>query len=79
VRTGRRAWLEALLAALDPQRDVVVAGLGANARYLPHLGVRVPHFALCDSMGAPSRSGSGWRSLVPTDAWSSSRVMDHCS
>jgi phosphonopyruvate decarboxylase len=52
VTTARRAWLEALLAALDPSRDLVVAGLGANARYLPHLGTRVPHFALCDAMGA---------------------------
>ncbi|HEV8474361.1 MAG TPA: thiamine pyrophosphate-dependent enzyme [Methylomirabilota bacterium] len=48
----RRAWLEALLPALDPSRDVLVAGLGANARYLPHMDVRVPCFALCDAMGA---------------------------
>lgn len=48
----RRAWLDALVAALDPARDLLVAGLGANARYLPHLPVRVPHFALCDAMGA---------------------------
>ncbi len=48
----RRAWLDALLGALDPGRDLLVAGLGANARYLPHLAVRVPYFALCDAMGA---------------------------
>lgn len=48
----RRAWLDALVAALDPARDLLVAGLGANARYLPHLRVRVPHLALCDAMGA---------------------------
>lgn len=48
----RRAWLEALAAALDAARDLLVAGLGANARYLPHLGVRAPAFALCDAMGA---------------------------
>jgi len=48
----RRAWLDALVAALDPARDLLVAGLGANARYLPHLGVRAPAFALCDAMGA---------------------------
>ena len=52
MTTGRRAWLEALIAALDPARDLLVAGLGANARYLPHLGVRVPNLALCDAMGA---------------------------
>lgn len=48
----RRAWLDALVAALDPARDLLVAGLGANARWLPHLPVRVPCFALCDAMGA---------------------------
>jgi phosphonopyruvate decarboxylase len=52
VSVRRRAWLEALLPALDPARDVLVAGLGANARYLPHMDVRVPCFALCDAMGA---------------------------
>jgi phosphonopyruvate decarboxylase len=52
VSVRRRAWLEALLPALDPSRDVLVAGLGANARYLPHMDVRVPCFALCDAMGA---------------------------
>lgn len=50
--TPRRRWLEALLGQLDPARDLLVAGLGANARYLPHLGVPVPCFALCDAMGA---------------------------
>lgn len=52
MTTARRAWLEALLAALDPSRDLIVAGLGANARYLPHLDARVPNLALCDAMGA---------------------------
>ena len=52
MSVARRAWLDALVAALDPARDLLVAGLGANARYLPHLPVRVPHFALCDAMGA---------------------------
>lgn len=52
MSTARRAYLEALVAALDPARDVVVAGLGANARYLPHLGVPAPYLALCDAMGA---------------------------
>ncbi len=48
----RRRWLDALVAALDPDHDLLVAGLGANARYLPHLPVRAPHVALCDAMGA---------------------------
>jgi thiamine pyrophosphate-dependent acetolactate synthase large subunit-like protein len=52
VTTPRRAWLEALVATLDPARHLVVAGLGANARYLPHMAVRAPCFALCDAMGA---------------------------
>ena len=52
MTTVRRAWLDALVAALDPGHDLLVAGLGANARYLPHVAVRVPHFALCDAMGA---------------------------
>ena len=52
MTTGRRAWLEALIPTLDPACDLLVAGLGANARYLPHLGVRAPHLALCDAMGA---------------------------
>jgi thiamine pyrophosphate-dependent acetolactate synthase large subunit-like protein len=52
VSVPRRVWLDALVAALDPARDLLVAGLGANARYLPHLSVPVPHVALCDAMGA---------------------------
>jgi thiamine pyrophosphate-dependent acetolactate synthase large subunit-like protein len=52
VTTARTAYLDALLAALDPGRDLVVAGLGANARYLPHMNVRAPYFALCDAMGS---------------------------
>lgn len=52
VSVARKAWLEALLSALDPAHDLLVAGLGANARYLPHMNVHVPYFALCDSMGA---------------------------
>jgi thiamine pyrophosphate-dependent acetolactate synthase large subunit-like protein len=51
VSAARRARLDALLEALDAGRDLLVAGLGANARYLPHLPVRAPHFALCDVMG----------------------------
>jgi thiamine pyrophosphate-dependent acetolactate synthase large subunit-like protein len=47
----RKAWLDALAAAADAE-TIVVAGLGANARYLPHLPMRAPHFALCDAMGA---------------------------
>jgi thiamine pyrophosphate-dependent acetolactate synthase large subunit-like protein len=49
--TPRRPLLEALVAMLGPD-DVLVSCLGANARYLPHLDVRAPVFALCDSMGA---------------------------
>jgi thiamine pyrophosphate-dependent acetolactate synthase large subunit-like protein len=49
--TPRKAYLEALVAMLAPG-DVLVSCLGANARYLPHLAVPVPCFALCDSMGA---------------------------
>jgi thiamine pyrophosphate-dependent acetolactate synthase large subunit-like protein len=52
VSVARTAWLEALLSGLDPAHDLLVAGLGANARYLPHMNVQVPYFALCDSMGA---------------------------
>jgi thiamine pyrophosphate-dependent acetolactate synthase large subunit-like protein len=59
VTSARRAYLEALLATLDPARDLLVAGLGANARYLPHMDVRVPYFALCDAMGAPIPLGLG--------------------
>jgi thiamine pyrophosphate-dependent acetolactate synthase large subunit-like protein len=43
--------LEALVAMLTPS-DVLVSSLGANSRYLPHLNVKAPVFALCDSMGA---------------------------
>jgi len=49
--TPRRAYLDALVAWLGPE-DVLVSGLGANARWLPHLPVRAPVFALCDAMGA---------------------------
>jgi len=49
--TARKPLLEALVSMLTPD-DVVVSCLGANARYLPHLAVPVPVFALCDSMGA---------------------------
>ena len=48
---GRKPFLDALVAALAPE-DVVVSCLGANARWLPHMHVTVPVFALCDSMGA---------------------------
>lgn len=59
MTTARRAYLEALLTALDPARDVLVAGLGANARYLPHLPVSAPYLALCDAMGAAIPLGLG--------------------
>lgn len=59
ARVARRAWLDALVPALDPARDVLVAGLGANARYLPRMNVRVPYFALCDAMGAAIPLGLG--------------------
>ena len=49
--TARKPLLEALVSMLAPD-DVVVSCLGANSRYLPHLAVPVPVFALCDSMGA---------------------------
>lgn len=49
---ARKAYLDGLVAALEPGRDLVVAGLGANARYLPHMDVPTPCFALCDAMGA---------------------------
>lgn len=52
MSSARKAYLDALVAAAEPGRDVIVAGLGANARYLPHMDVRVPCFALCDAMGA---------------------------
>lgn len=49
--TPRRAYLEALVGLLRPG-DLLVSCLGANARYLPHLPVPCPVFALCDAMGA---------------------------
>jgi thiamine pyrophosphate-dependent acetolactate synthase large subunit-like protein len=49
--TPRKPLLEALAGLLTPD-DVLVSCLGANARYLPHLRVPAPVFALCDSMGA---------------------------
>jgi len=49
--TARKPFLDALVAALAPD-DVVVSCLGANARWLPHMKVKVPVFALCDSMSA---------------------------
>jgi phosphonopyruvate decarboxylase len=49
--TNRRAYLDALIELLGP-RDVLVSCLGANARYLPHLAVPGPFFALSDAMGA---------------------------
>jgi thiamine pyrophosphate-dependent acetolactate synthase large subunit-like protein len=49
--TGRRAYLDALIGLLGPQ-DLLVSCLGANARYLPHLAVPAPVFALSDAMGA---------------------------
>jgi thiamine pyrophosphate-dependent acetolactate synthase large subunit-like protein len=52
MTTPRRAWLDVVVDGLDPARDLVVASLGANARWLPHLPVRAPYFALCDAMGA---------------------------
>jgi thiamine pyrophosphate-dependent acetolactate synthase large subunit-like protein len=52
VTTARKAYLDALVGMLEPGRDLLVAGLGANARYLPHMDVPVPCFALCDAMGS---------------------------
>jgi thiamine pyrophosphate-dependent acetolactate synthase large subunit-like protein len=52
VTTARTAYLDALVTAVSPGRDLIVAGLGANARYLPHMHVPVPCFALCDAMGS---------------------------
>jgi thiamine pyrophosphate-dependent acetolactate synthase large subunit-like protein len=49
--TARRPLLEALVTMLG-REDVLVSSLGANSRYLPHLDVKTPAFALCDSMGA---------------------------
>ncbi len=47
----RKPFLDALVALLTPQ-DVLVSCLGANARWLPHMKVAAPVFALCDSMSA---------------------------
>lgn len=47
----RKAWLDALVASLG-EDAIIVASLGANARYMPHLPVKGPHFDLCDAMGA---------------------------
>ena len=49
--TARKPLLDALVAMLTP-RDALVSCLGANARYLPHMTVPCPVFALCDSMSA---------------------------
>jgi len=49
--TSRKPFLDALVAALAAD-DVLVSCLGANARWLPHMSVPVPVFALCDSMSA---------------------------
>lgn len=49
--TPRKPLLDALVGMLS-ERDVLVSCLGANARYLPHMTVPCPVFALCDSMGA---------------------------
>jgi len=49
--SARKPLLDALVSMLTP-RDVLVSCLGANARYLPHMKVTGPVFALCDSMGA---------------------------
>ncbi|HYE91102.1 MAG TPA: thiamine pyrophosphate-dependent enzyme [Terriglobales bacterium] len=47
----RKAWLDVLAATLGADA-LVVASLGANARYMPHLPIKAAHFALCDAMGA---------------------------
>jgi phosphonopyruvate decarboxylase len=49
--TGRKPFLDALVSLLTPD-DVLVSCLGANARWLPHMQVAAPVFALCDSMSA---------------------------
>jgi len=56
--TGRKPFLDALVGHLGPE-DVLVSGLGANARWLPHMKVAAPVFALCDSMGAAIPLGLG--------------------
>ena len=59
--TGRKPFLDALVAWLRAE-DVLVSCLGANARWLPHLPVRSPVFAMCDSMSAaiPLALGVAW-------------------
>jgi phosphonopyruvate decarboxylase len=49
--TPRKPFLDALVSLLTPE-DVLVSCLGANARWLPHMTVAAPVFALCDSMSA---------------------------
>ena len=56
--TARKPLLDALVSMLTP-RDVLVSCLGANARYLPHMTVPCPVFALCDSMSAAIPLGLG--------------------
>ena len=71
--TGRKPFLDALVGALA-REDVVVSCLGANARWLPHMNVTVPVFALCDSMGAavplayqpPHDMGTSYTVPLPT-------------
>jgi thiamine pyrophosphate-dependent acetolactate synthase large subunit-like protein len=48
---GRKPFLDALVGLLT-EKDVLVSCLGANARWLPHMPVAAPVFALCDSMSA---------------------------
>ena len=61
---SRKAWLDALVAVLD-ERALVVAGLGANARYMPHLPIKAAHFAMCDAMGAAIPVGLGMALAKP--------------
>ena len=56
--TARKPLLELLVSMLTV-RDVLVSCLGANARYLPHMTVPCPVFALCDSMSAAIPLGLG--------------------
>ena len=56
--TARKPLLEALVTMLT-RDDVLVSSLGANSRYLPHMNVAAPVFALCDSMGAAIPLGLG--------------------
>ena len=61
----RKAWLDAL-AATQGEEALVVASLGANARYMPHLPMRAAHFALCDAMGAAIPLALGMALAKPT-------------